>query len=337
MPTELLATGLLLFAIAFVFVTGANDGGVLIAMGVRHAVLPVGWFVLILVATLVVAPLAFGLSVARTLAVGLVPHHGSMATTGFFIGIGVALVLVSLLSRVGLPTSLTLAIIGGVTGAGQGLGLAVSWSVVARVLVVGALAPTAGAAIGVGLARLARYLPPSPRMPRHLARAHVAAFVLQCVAYAINDGQKMLAVAAVAGLAVTGHLTLLDGGGGPHELVMLTLTLTVIAIVFVAGMLSTLRSVTKRIGFDLVPVHPLDAVVAQYAAAVAVLGSSAAGVPVSMTQSVAAGLVGASGSRGMRRVRWHSVTRIASAWMVTLPAAVVGAWGVGLLVHVTTA
>jgi PiT family inorganic phosphate transporter len=113
-------------------------------------------------------------------------------------------------------------------------------------------------------------------------------------------------------------------------------TLAVIAVVFVAGMLSTVRSVSQRIGLDLVPVAPLDAVVAQYASAAAVLASSAVGVPVSMTQSVAAGLVGASGSRGMRRVRWHSVTRIAAAWMVTLPAAAAGACGVGLLVHATT-
>jgi inorganic phosphate transporter, PiT family len=332
MPIELLATGLVLFALAFVFVTGANDGGVLIAMGVRHAVLPVAWFIVILVLTLVAAPLLFGLSVARTLAVGLVPQHSEMATAGFFIGIAVALVLVGGLSRMGLPTSLTLAIIGGVTGAGLGLGLAVSWSVVIRVLAVGALAPFAGAVIGLVLARLARYLPTSSRMPQLLARAHVVAFVVQCVAYAINDGQKMVAVAAVAGLALTGHLTLLDGGNAAVE----ALTLAVIAVVFVAGMLSTVRSVSRRIGLDLVPVAPLDAVVAQYASAAAVLASSAAGVPVSMTQSVAAGLVGASGSRGMRRVRWHSVTRIAAAWMVTLPGAAAGACGVGLLVRATT-
>jgi PiT family inorganic phosphate transporter len=332
MPIELLASGLLLFALAFVFVTGANDGGVLIAMGIRHAVLPVAWFILILVLTLVAAPLLFGLSVARTLALGLLPQHSQLATAGFFIGIAVALVLVGALSRIGLPTSLTLAIIGGVTGAGLGLGLSVSWSVVVRVLAVGALAPVVGGLIGLALARLARYLPTSSRMPQLLARAHVVAFVVQCVAYAINDGQKMVAVAAVAGLALTGHLTLLDGGNAVMEAV----TLAVIAVVFVAGMLSTVRSVSQRIGLDLVPVAPLDAVVAQYASAAAVLASSAVGVPVSMTQSVAAGLVGASGSRGMRRVRWHSVTRIAAAWMVTLPAAAAGACGVGLLVHATT-
>jgi PiT family inorganic phosphate transporter len=332
MPIELLASGLLLFALAFVFVTGANDGGVLIAMGIRHAVLPVAWFILILVLTLVAAPLLFGLSVARPLALGLLPPHSQLAPAGFFIGIAVALVLVGALSRIGLPTSLTLAIIGGVTGAGLGLGLSVSWSVVVRVLAVGALAPVVGGLIGLVLARLARYLPTSSRMPQLLARAHVVAFVAQCVAYAINDGQKMVAVAAVAGLALTGHLTLLDGGNAVMEAV----TLAVIAVVFVAGMLSTVRSVSQRIGLDLVPVAPLDAVVAQYASAAAVLASSAVGVPVSMTQSVAAGLVGASGSRGRRRVRWHSVTRIAAAWMVTLPAAAAGACGVGLLVHATT-
>jgi phosphate/sulfate permease len=38
----------------------------------------------------------------------------------------------------------------------------------------------------------------------------------------------------------------------------------------------------------------------------------------------------------MRRVRWASVTRIGAAWMVTLPAAAVVGWAVGLLVRATT-
>lgn len=330
MEVTALASGLLLFVVIFIFVTGANDGGVLIAMCVRYRTVPLAWFIVILIVVLVIAPLAFGLAVARTLAVGLVPDGEPKATLGFFLGIGFALVVVGGLSRWGLPTSLTLAIIGGVSGAGVGLGQNVSWSVVGRVLLVGALAPVVGALLGFAFGRLARNLPPSAWLGASLPRAHLVAFSIQCIAYAVNDGQKMIAVTAVAGRALTGHLFLLDGADPRLRL----LALVFISVVFVVGMLSTVREVAPRIGLELVPVRPLDAVIAQLAAAGAVMGSSAVGVPVSMTQSVAAGLVGMSGSQGMRRVRWQPVTRIAAAWMVTLPMTAFGAYLVAVLVQV---
>ncbi|HVL99017.1 MAG TPA: inorganic phosphate transporter, partial [Egibacteraceae bacterium] len=49
-------------------------------------------------------------------------------------------------------------------------------------------------------------------------------------------------------------------------------------------------------------------------------GSAAVGAPVSMTQSVAAALVGAGMSYGHRRVRWRAVGRLGLAWLLTLPA-----------------
>jgi PiT family inorganic phosphate transporter len=43
-------------------------------------------------------------------------------------------------------------------------------------------------------------------------------------------------------------------------------------------------------------------------------------MPVSMTQSVAAGLVGAGVSQGRRRVRWQYTVPVLTSWVVTLPA-----------------
>lgn len=65
---------------------------------------------------------------------------------------------------------------------------------------------------------------------------------------------------------------------------------------------------------------------AQLGAAVAVLSSAALGVPVSMTQAVAGGLVGTGMLRGRRQVRWRVAGQLGLAWVLTLPAAaVVGA------------
>lgn len=49
--------------------------------------------------------------------------------------------VVAVLSRLGIPTSLTLALVGGLTGAGLGFGLPVLWSSVWFVLAMAAIAP----------------------------------------------------------------------------------------------------------------------------------------------------------------------------------------------------
>jgi PiT family inorganic phosphate transporter len=42
-------------------------------------------------------------------------------------------------------------------------------------------------------------------------------------------------------------------------------------------------------------------------------------MPVSMTQAIAGGLIGAGVARGAGRVRWHAAVKIVIAWVLTLP------------------
>jgi PiT family inorganic phosphate transporter len=104
-------------------------------------------------------------------------------------------------------------------------------------------------------------------------------------------------------------------------------------LLFCLGMLSSVRAVSGRIASGLAVLRPVDAISAQFVAAASVLASSAAGAPVSMTQALAGGVVGAAGSEGMRRVRWDAAARIAGAWLVTLPASGTGAFAVAALVR----
>jgi inorganic phosphate transporter, PiT family len=67
-----------------------------------------------------------------------------------------------------------------------------------------------------------------------------------------------------------------------------------------------------------------------------VLAAGSLGAPVSMTQAVAGGLIGAGGTRGWSRVRWAAVTKLAAAWVVTLPAAFAAAAAVTAVLVRTT-
>jgi PiT family inorganic phosphate transporter len=328
MQGVLLCAGLLAVAVALAVISGINDGGVLLAPAVRYPVVPVGWFVAVLCLALVSGPLLLGVSVARTLESGIFGGQDDTRSV-FLIGVAVALVVVLGLSRGGLPTSLTLALVGGLSGAAWGSGLGVAGGTVGKVLLIGAAAPTVGMLAGWLVGQLSRMRPAERRRTGTFRALHVTAFSLQCLAYAINDGQKMLAVAAVAVAALPGAVAVLDSGN-PGMLAAVSGTLM---LLFCLGMLSSVRAVSGRIASGLAVLRPVDAISAQFVAAASVLASSAAGAPVSMTQALAGGVVGAAGSKGMRRVRWDAAARIAGAWLVTLPASGTGAFAVAALVR----
>ncbi|WP_386317000.1 inorganic phosphate transporter [Streptosporangium jiaoheense] len=301
-------------AVLFVLVSGANDGATLIGLGLRFPRSP-GWAIAaLLMVALFAGPYVLGVSVARTFTERLAGLGTSGGATAFLAGVVTAVIVVAVLTGKGLPTSLTLAVIGGISGAGLGAGLPVSWRSLGTVLAVGAGAPLVGLVLGHLLGTLSRRVPSYHRMPRLLLSAHLLAYAGQCVAYAVNDGQKMIAVVSVA--LNVGR----DGLGGVGPIEVPPVWMAVLVLLFLAGSLTSLTRVGERLGRGLVITRPLHIVSAETAATGAVLGSSALGSPVSMTQSITAGVVGVAASEGARRVRWQSVVNMGTAWLVTLPS-----------------
>jgi PiT family inorganic phosphate transporter len=304
-------------AVLFVLISGANDGATLIGLGLRFPRTP-GWAVTgLLVAILFAGPYVLGVTVARTFTEGLAGLDTRDGAAVFLAGVVTAVAVVAVLTGKGLPTSLTLAVIGGISGAGLGAGLPVSWPRLAAVLAVGAAAPVAGLALGYLLGAAARRVPSHRRMPRLVQAAHLLAYAAQCAAYALNDGQKMIAVTSVAvdvgrrGLGEVGPVGIAPGW------------MAVLVAIFLAGALTGLDRVGERLGRGLVITRPLHVVSAETAATGAVLAGSALGSPVSMTQSVTAGVVGVVASEGSRRVRWQGVLNVGAAWLLTLPSSMV--------------
>ncbi|MEU8800213.1 inorganic phosphate transporter [Spirillospora sp. NPDC048819] len=302
-------------ALAFVWVTGVNDGAALLGLSGRFPRSPMLPLAALLLVPLVVVP-QFTVTVARTFTEGLTDLGDRRGALAFLLGVTVALAVVGGLSRRGLPTSLTLAIVGGIGGAGLGMGLDVSWRGIALVLLIGAAAPLVGLCAGYALGRASRRVPSFTRMSGALRAVHVLAYSAQCAAYAANDGQKMLAVVSVARHVVS---TRKLGAVGPVQ--PTPLVLAAIAVVFCAGALSAVHRVGDRLGRGLVLARPLHVVSTEAAAAASVAASSIAGAPVSMTQSITAGVVGVAASEGTSRVRWQNVLGIGAAWVFTLPLA----------------
>lgn len=310
---------LIAVAVGFAVVSGANDGGALVSLSLSLPSLRPIVAAAALAVALIIVPLVLGTAVATTLASRLVVFEGAGAgALALPVAVAAAVGVVAILAKIGLPTSLTLALIGGITGAGFGFGLPIEWGTIVFVLAIGAAAPAVGLVLGFVIVRLAALLPARGRASVQIGRGHALAFVLLCLAYAANDGQKMLAVFALA--FATAETTV---AADPVQLVA-------ISMLFFAGTLVGVRRLAGTLGTGVLLSRPLHIVSAEVAGAGAVFGSAAVGAPVSITQSVTAGLIGSGASEGYGKVRWQVASHIAIAWVLTLPAAVLIAGGAGL-------
>jgi PiT family inorganic phosphate transporter len=300
---------LVLAAVAFALVTGANDGATLVAINLPNPAIRPAAAVVILAVAVAVVPLVGGARVAETLARGLVSFEGVGGEGRFLGAVAAALAVVFVLSRRGLPTSLTLALLGAIVGTGLGLGLAVSWATVVAVVLIGLAAPAVSSIGGLLVARAFGH-PPIGHAWAQLRVLGGVSFMLQSIAYAANDGQKMLAVLAIAfGLGADGRIVVELGSQ------------LLLGVLFALGTLVGFEQLAGRLGRGLLPVRVLHVVASELASAASVLASAGLGAPVSMTQASTAALVGAGVSETVWRVRWEQAMRIGGAWALTVPAA----------------
>jgi inorganic phosphate transporter, PiT family len=296
-------------AAAFAVLNGVNDGGTLVAMGLKMPSVKLGTGLLLLAGSVVAVPLLLGTAVAVTLADRLVSFEGETGRVAILVAVLSAMGVVAWLAHRSLPTSLTLALVGGLTGAGLGSGLPIAWGWLAFVLAMAAIAPALGAALGYALSRMALRMSRPGGASAAVQGAHRFAFAGQCVAYGANDGQKMLAVFMIATATQTSRPPVL--------------TILAIGLLFLLGSMLGVRRFSGTLATGILPARPINTVAAEMSSAMAVLASAGAGAPVSMTQAVAGGLVGSGISDGYRRIRWRTASQIAVAWALTLPMAVV--------------
>lgn len=313
---------LVAMAVAFAFVSGANDGATLSALGTRTGALSILAGVSLLVLAVGAVPAVVGTGVATTLAHGLVAFEDRGGRLAFLLAVASALAVVFLLSRRGLPTSVTLSLTGAIVGVGAGAGLPVSWTTVGPVLAAGLLGPFLVFGVGFLLA---------PGVRRALGRPAAAearprllqqlGFLLQSVAYGANDAEKMVAFMAIA------------TGASLDPVHVLALDQAALAACFGAGALFAVRRLSSRVTEQMVRVRNEGSLSALVASSSVVLAGSALGLPLSSTQSVTAGLLGGTGRLTPHRIRPQQVGALLLAWALTLPSAGLLAALCGLVVR----
>jgi inorganic phosphate transporter, PiT family len=267
------------------------------------------------------------LSVAATIAKGIV-DSSAVTLTVVFAGLVGGITWNLLTWYVGLPSSSSHALIGGVVGAAfvaGGIHAVKVEGLVAKVLITAVLAPVVAILIaGTGTRLVYRITTGiSERLrQRGFKTGQIASASLLSLAHGTNDAQKTMGIITLA-LIANGSLP--DSQGTPSWVIVSC------AVAMGLGTYLGGWRVIRTLGKGLVEIEPAQGFTANGSSTAVILASTHFGFPLSTTQVCTGAIIGSGVGKGASEVRWGVVGRMASAWVITLPtAALVGAGSFGL-------
>ena len=307
--------GLILVALAFDFLNGMNDAANSIATVVSTRVLKPHWAVAWAAFFNFIAFLFFGLHVAETIGRGIIdasivdPRVIFGALTG-------AIVWQIVTNRLGIPSSSSHALIGGLVGAGIAKAgfSAVVWSGVIKTVSGIVLAPGLGCIVALFLVLLVSWLfiRFTPHGADHIfRRAQLFSAACYGLGHGGNDAQKTMGIIAVL-LYSQGYL-------GSTFYVPLWVVLTCQAAIAIGTMAGGWR-IVKTMGSKITRLTPMQGFCAETGGSIMLFTATELGVPVSTTHTITGCIIGVGAAKRVRAVRWNIANGILVAWIITIPA-----------------
>lgn len=303
-------------ALAFDFTNGFHDTANAMATSIATGALAPRTAVLIS-GVLNVAGAFLSTEVAKTISGGIVDD--TLVSPGMIFAGLVGAILWNLLTwLVGLPSSSSHALFGGLIGAvwvgagSQGVNFG---KVVEKVLVPAVASPLVAGVAALIATYLAYRLTDRARkdsVTKGFRIGQIASASLVSLAHGTNDAQKTMGVIT---------LTLISAGALGHDV---NPPLWVIASAGLAIGLGTYLGgwrIIRTMGKGLTEIQSPQGFAAETASTTVILTSAHLGFALSTTQVASGSILGAGLGRRLAEVRWGVAGRMAIAWMVTLPAA----------------
>ncbi|UFS59585.1 inorganic phosphate transporter [Subtercola endophyticus] len=316
-------------ALVFDFSNGFHDTANAMATSVATGALKPRVAVLIS-AVLNLAGAFISTEVAQTISQGIIkegPNGVEITPTMIFAGLLGAVIWNLGTWYLGLPSSSTHALFGGLIGAaiiGAGFGSVDYGVLLSKVVIPALLSPFIAGAIAL-VATYAAYKITKQTLARGSDRGfrhgQTVSASLVSLAHGTNDAQKTMGVITLT-LIAAGYQA---SNTAPQLWVILSCGLAIAIGTYVGGW-RIMRTVGKRI----TDVHPAQGFAAETSSAATILISSKLGFPLSTTQVTSGAVVGSGLGKRLALVHWGVVGKIALGWVFTLPAAAlvggVAAW-----------
>jgi len=259
--------------------------------------------------------LGFEAKVASTVGTGLIDPD--MVTNAVIFGALMGAIVWNVITwRLGIPSSSSHALVGGIIGAGIAKAgfAAIVWGGLSKTLIAIVLSPVTGFVLGVLLIVLISWLfiRANPARTDGLFRKlQLFSSALYSIGHGSNDAQKTAGIIAV----------LLYANGYYEEFtVPAWVVLSCFTVMGIGTMLGGWR-IVHTMGSKITRLTPMQGAAAETAGAITLFGATYLGVPVSTTHTITSSIVGVGSARRVHAVRWGIAGRIVWAWVITIPAA----------------
>ena len=303
-------------ALLFDFLNGLHDAANSIATVVSTRVLrphvAVAWAAFFNF----IAFLFFGLHVAETVGKGIV--DANVIDAGVIFGALMGAISWNVITwMLGIPSSSSHALIGGLIGAGTAkAGLpAIVWSGVTKTSVAIVLSPTIGMLVALLLILITSWIfkrTNAPFADRVFRRLQLVSAALYSLGHGGNDAQKTMGIIAV--------LLFSQGLLGGEFFVPFWVVITCQAAMGLGTLFGGWR-IVHTMGSKITRLTPHQGFSAETGGAIMLFSATSLGIPVSTTHTITGCIIGVGAARRASAVRWGVAGNILIAWVVTLPAA----------------
>lgn len=302
-------------AVAFDYINGFHDTANAIATSVSTRALKPQWAIAMSAVANFAGALLTGTAVAKTIGAGLIDPHveGQVVVAAALVG---AIFWNLFTWRLGIPSSSSHALIGGLLGAAAAAAGVGAWNVAGvrdKVLIPLVSSPIIGFLLGLTLMivifNVFRHAHPKTMNDR-FRRLQVLSATYMAFSHGSNDAQKTMGVMTFA---------LVTAGVLPEFKVPL-LVIIVAASAISLGTAAGGWRIIKTMGSGVVKLDPVHGFAAETTAATIIFGASQLGMPVSTTHVISSAIMGTGASDRFNAVRWGVARNIGIAWVLTIPA-----------------
>jgi len=314
--TPLLLFGLIGIALLFDLLNGLHDAANSIATVVSTRVLSPQIAVFWAAFFNFIAFLVFGQHVAATVGKGII--SADIVDAQVIFGALMGAITWNLVTwGLGIPSSSSHALIGGLIGAGTSkAGLhAIVWSGVGKTVAAIFLSPLVGMSLALVMVLVISWLfvrKTPATVDRIFRKGQLVSASLYSLGHGGNDAQKTMGIIAVL-LYSQGMLH-----GEFH--IPFWVVLSCQAAMGIGTLVGGWR-IVHTMGSKITRLTPPQGFCAETGGAITLFLATIGGIPVSTTHTITGAIVGVGAARRMSAVRWSVASSIVVAWFVTLPAA----------------
>jgi inorganic phosphate transporter, PiT family len=307
--------GIVAVALLFDFLNGLHDAANSIATIVSTRVLRPQYAVVWAAFFNFIAFLFFGSKVAQTIGVGIVAAEVIDPRVVFGALMG-AIVWNVITWALGIPSSSSHALIGGLVGAGTAkVGVsAIVWSGLAKTTAAIVLSPLTGFVLALVLFLIVSWLFVRSTPYSVDSTFRIFQFVsasLYSLGHGGNDAQKTMGIIAVL-LFSQGYL-------GDTFYVPYWVMFSCYAFMGLGTLIGGWR-IVHTMGSRITRLRPFQGFCAETGGAITLFVATHMGIPVSTTHTITGAIIGVGAARKMSSVRWGVAGNIVFAWIVTIPA-----------------